>query len=87
MAFSAGEYDQRSLDRRDLDLLRNDPCVRHIMPTGVSDRSGPHEEHDSAVVSAGLFAQLTPTISNLCHLERGQLWYKLLPKNLDRSLR
>jgi hypothetical protein len=31
MAFSAGEYDQRALVRNNLDLLRNDACIRDIM--------------------------------------------------------
>ena len=38
MAFSAGEYDQRALVRNDVDLLRNDAFICHIMPTRVSGR-------------------------------------------------
>ena len=36
MPFSTGEYDKRALVRSDLDLLRNDACIRHIMPIRVS---------------------------------------------------
>src|ERR1700686_964109 len=75
MAFPAGEYVQRSLDRRDLDLLRNDPCVRHIMLAGSFLTGAPLMAYSSRPCGRWMLydflvvRQITP--SNPAHSVRG----------------